>query len=99
MSYFDLNDEEIAQRGKAIYDRHIRGKVETEENIGKMIAIDLQSGEYEIDTDPNEARRRLQERHHNIVPWTAQIGINTVHHLGEVLIHSAEHTSGLSSVS
>jgi hypothetical protein len=99
MSYCNLNDKEIAQRGQAIYDRQIRGKVETEENMGKMIAIDLQSGEYEIDTDPNEACRRLQERQHNIVPWTAQIGINSVHHLGEVLIHSPEHSPELSSAS
>jgi hypothetical protein len=35
-----LSREEIAQRGKEIYQQHIRTHIETTENIGKIIAID-----------------------------------------------------------
>jgi hypothetical protein len=42
-----LDREQIAQQGKEIYQRHLRSRIETAENIGKIIAIDLDTGEYE----------------------------------------------------
>ena len=40
---------EIARRGKELYEKQLREQVETEENIGKLISIDIDTGDYEID--------------------------------------------------
>jgi hypothetical protein len=60
-----LDREQIAQRGKGIYQHSIRSRIETAENIGKIIAID--TGEYEIDKDLLAACHRLQEKQPNAV--------------------------------
>ena len=44
-----LSSEEVAKRAKELYDNGIRQQVETAENIGKMIIIDIETGEYAID--------------------------------------------------
>ncbi|MBC7529189.1 MAG: hypothetical protein H7308_16770 [Chthonomonadaceae bacterium] len=44
-----MNGEDVAQRGKARYEANIRAEVETPENIGKMVIIDVEAGEYGVD--------------------------------------------------
>ena len=46
-----LSDDELWKRGDDWYDKHIRPVVETEENIGKLIQIDVETGHYEMGTD------------------------------------------------
>jgi hypothetical protein len=60
MTHPTLSREEISQCGKEIYQKRIRADVETAENIGKIIAIDLDTGEYEIDKDLLVACHHLQ---------------------------------------
>jgi hypothetical protein len=43
-----LSSEEVAQRANKLYESKIRQAVETEENIGQTIIIDIEMGEYEI---------------------------------------------------
>ena len=45
-----LSSDEIWRRGDEWYDNHIRSIVETEENIGKIITLDVETGDYEITT-------------------------------------------------
>jgi hypothetical protein len=85
MSHTHLDDQEIAQRGKEIYEKQIRAEVETVENIGKIISIDIESGDYEIDTDLLATCRRLQARHENAVLWTERIGFDAVYAIGGTL--------------
>lgn len=89
MSYVSPVDQEIAQRGKEIYEKQIRAKVETQENIGKIISIDIKSGDYEIDSDLLATCRRLQARHENAVLWTERIGFNAVYAVGGTLARTA----------
>ncbi|MEA5553700.1 hypothetical protein VB713_22430 [Anabaena cylindrica UHCC 0172] len=44
-----LSSEEVAKRAKELSDNSIHQQVDTEENIGKMIIIDIETGEYAID--------------------------------------------------
>jgi uncharacterized surface anchored protein len=46
-----LSREEVARHAKQLYESSIRQKVETEENIGKMIIIDIETGDYEVVED------------------------------------------------
>lgn len=53
--------EDAARRGDEIYDRDIRNEVEPTHN-DEIVAIDLDSGAWEIDADEDTASDRLQSR-------------------------------------
>lgn len=89
MSYPTLDDEEIARRGKEVYETQIRAQVEIAENIGKIISIDIESGDYEINDDLLTSCRRLQMRHDNPILWTERIGFNAVYAVGGTLTRTA----------
>ena len=80
-----LSDAEIDRRGQEVYEQDIRGKVETAENIGKQIVIDVETGEYEIDSDGLAASRRLLVKHPEAALFGARIGYDAVYTLGGVL--------------
>ena len=50
-------EEEIVQRGQALYKQKIRATVDEPENRGKMLVINVETGEYEIDDDVVAAKR------------------------------------------
>lgn len=52
--------EEIVRRGEEFYEQTIRHQVETEENIGKIVSIDIETGDYAIDVDPVVAGLQVQ---------------------------------------
>lgn len=83
-----LSREEISQRGKEIYQQRIRAHIETAENIGKIIAIDLDTGEYEIDQDLLAACNRLQEKQPDAVTWAERIGYDAVYAIGGTLVRT-----------
>jgi hypothetical protein len=89
MTHPTLSREEISQRGREIYQQHVRAHVETAENIGKIIAIDLDTGEYEIDKDLLVACHRLQEKQPNAITWAGRIGYDAVYAIGGTLVRTA----------
>ena len=44
-----LSREEVSRRAKQLYESSIRQCVEVEQNIGKMVIIDIETGDYEVD--------------------------------------------------
>ena len=54
--------QEFARRGDALYERHIRPVVEAG-NPGKFVAIDIDTGAYEMDADELVASDRLFARY------------------------------------
>ncbi len=74
--------ESIGQRGRAIYGERLRALVETPENLGKEIVIDVDTGAYEIDAVGAAAARRLRERHPRVRCYGERIGYNAVYTLG-----------------
>ncbi len=52
-------DNAVEQRGRELYQGKIRAQVETEANIGKIVSIDVNSGDYEVDADLLTAGDRL----------------------------------------
>lgn len=75
---------ELGERAWEIYYR-IRPEVETPDNIGKMIIIDTESGDYEIDDMGIESAHRLYERHPEAKLFGLRIGYNAVDTFGGVL--------------
>ena len=82
MSYPQISKEEIARRGEELYEEQIRPDVETEANMGKVIVIDVKSGDYEIDDVGLRASRRLRERHPDAVLLGLRIGYDAVEGFG-----------------
>ena len=85
-----LSDEEIRQRGQVLYEESIRGRVETEENIGKLVSIDVETGDYEIGDDASiDAPLRLHAKHPGAAVYTLRIGYNAAVSLGGVVERTA----------
>jgi hypothetical protein len=85
MSHPRFSDDEIARRGKALYEQSIRDQVETGENIGKIISIDIETGDYEVDDDLLKAGHRLRDRHPGATLWMERIGYDAVYAFGASL--------------
>jgi len=73
--------EEFAQRGDALYESEIRQQVE-EGNHGKIVAIDIETGAFEVADEILEATDRLFERIPDAQPWIVRIGHRAVHRFG-----------------
>jgi hypothetical protein len=76
-----INHLKIARRGQAFY-RSIREQVENRENMGKIIAIDITTGSYEIDDNLLEASDRLQQECPDATIWLERIGFSAVYATG-----------------
>jgi hypothetical protein len=71
------------------YERQIRSQVETQENIGKIISIDIETGDYEVGDDLITTGNRLFARHPEAALYGARIGYNAVYALGGTLVRTA----------
>ena len=74
--------DESAKRGRAIYLALFETLTEDAENIGKLVAIDPATGDYEIDFDLLSAVERLQARRPSARLWGERIGYSAVYSLG-----------------
>lgn len=80
-----LSREEVGRRAKQLYESSIRKQVEVEENIGKMVIIDMETGDYEIDKTGLQASRNLSKKHPNARLFRIRIGYNVAISFGGVM--------------
>lgn len=80
--------EEFARRGRAIYEERVRQQVE-EGNTGRIVAIDIETGEFEVADDTLAAAGQLYARCPDAQPWLIRIGHRALHRFG------ASHARGL----
>ena len=73
--------EELAQRGQALYELGIRQQVEVG-NENKIVAIDIETGDFEVSEDTLIASDRLLERNPDAQAWFIRIGHRGVHRFG-----------------
>jgi hypothetical protein len=73
--------EEFAQRGNKIYESQVRSQVESG-NHGKIVAINIETGAFEVDDTPMVAVDRLYEREPDAQPWVIRIGHRAVFRFG-----------------
>jgi hypothetical protein len=71
-----LSREEVARRAKQLYENGIRQKVEIEENIGKMVIIDIETGDYKVDKNGLCAADYLSDKYPNARLVGFKIGYN-----------------------
>ena len=73
--------EEFARRGNEIYETQVRQQVE-EGNYGKIVAIDIETGAFEVADDTIAATDSLYDRVPDAQPWVIRIGHRTVYRFG-----------------
>jgi len=73
--------EEFARRGNEIYETQVRQQVE-DGNHGKIVAIDIETGAFEVADTPMVAVDRLYEREPDAQPWVIRIGHRAVFRFG-----------------
>jgi hypothetical protein len=73
--------EEFAQRGDAIYDSAVRPHLKPDDN-GKFAAVDIETGDYEIDADELAACDRLDKRVPSAQIWLVRIGSRYLDRIG-----------------
>ena len=80
-----LSYEEVGKIATQIYENSIRAKVASAENIGEMVIIDIETGDYEIDENGLHAANRLSERHPDGRLFGIRIGYNVAASFGGVM--------------
>jgi hypothetical protein len=73
--------EEHARRGTAMYEEHVRALVEAG-NHGKIVAIDVEGGAFDVAEDTLTAADRLLARCPDAQIWFVRIGYPGVHRFG-----------------
>lgn len=73
--------EEMARRGQELYESQVREQVEAG-NEGKIVAIDIETGAFEVDDYVIPATDRLFERYPDAQLWGIRIGHPAVYHFG-----------------
>jgi hypothetical protein len=73
--------EDFAQRGDFIYQNQIRPQVEFG-NQGKIVAIDIETEDFEVDAREIAACNRLEARHPDAQIWIVRVGSRHVRRFG-----------------
>jgi hypothetical protein len=81
MSHPPYPKEEIIRRGEELYQSRIRPQVE-QSNKGKILVVDIETGDYEIDDDHLQATRRALAKHPGAVLYSLRIGYPTLGKIG-----------------
>jgi hypothetical protein len=73
--------EEFARRGDELYETQVREQVEVG-NYGRIVAIDIETGAFELADDIVRASARLLARVPDAQTWFIRIGYRAVYHFG-----------------
>jgi len=71
----------IAHRAHTLYDNTIRAQVEPE-HIGEFLAVDVESGDYELDSEALAATQRVRGRRPDGVFFLLRVGYPAAYSLG-----------------
>lgn len=80
--------EEFARHGDEIYESQVCPQVE-EGDLGKIVAIDIETGAFEIDASEIVACNRLESRHPDAQIWLVRVGSRHVRRFGGRIIRSS----------
>lgn len=73
--------EELSRLGAEVFDRRVRPALRPEDD-GKFVAVDVVSGEYEINSDDYAAVARLRARVPDADIWLARAGFPATCRIG-----------------
>lgn len=73
--------EEMARRGDEIYERAVLPRLSPEDK-GKLVLIDVESEDWEMDRNELTASDRLRARKPDAQVWMRRVGYSYVHRFG-----------------
>ncbi len=73
--------KEFARRGDALYESKVEPHV-TADDDGKFVALDIDTGEFEIHTSEITAGDRLRKRLPEAQIWMVRVGSRALHRFG-----------------
>ena len=73
--------KEFARLGDEIYERQILPQIK-ESDRGKIVAIDIETGAWEIDRSEINASQRLEDKYPNAQIWFIKVGSHSVRRFG-----------------
>jgi hypothetical protein len=76
MGHPKYSKEEICSRGRALYESTLRSTIE-DGNLDKFLIIDIETGDYELDTDDLAASDRAHLKHPEGAFFGMRIGRRT----------------------
>ena len=84
-----LSREEVAKRAQALYEERIRALIEEPSNTGKMVIIDVETGDFAIDELGFDSANTLRQKNPNARVFGIRIGYNVGASLGGILERTA----------
>lgn len=76
-----FDKQEFAARGKAIFDSDVQPNV-SETDKRKFVAIDIETGSWEMDVDEIVAGDRLRHRIPDAQTWMSRVGYDYIRRFG-----------------
>jgi len=75
---------ELAEQGNEIFERVVRPEIDVQEAAQKFVVIDVETEDYEIDTNARAAFDRLIERRPDARgrTWLRRVGSRHAYHFG-----------------
>ena len=72
----------IAEKGQKIYDESIKPLLDLDQERGKFVVIDVESGDYEIDKRDIIATKKLLERQPGAMTFAVRVGFIAAYRMG-----------------
>lgn len=76
--------DEFGRRADAVFERRVKPNLGPADE-GKFVALDVSTGNYEIDADELTAEDRLLELNPSAAVWLTRVGSRAAHRLGGVI--------------
>lgn len=73
--------DEVARRGRQLYEQRIRARVE-DQHAGKFLVVDVTTGEYEVAEDDLQASDRALAKNPDAVLYGLRIGEPAAYRIG-----------------
>ena len=77
----DIYSDDVITIGKSIYEKDVLPHM-TDADKGKMVVIDIYSGDYEIDYNSMDARHRLIKRQPGAIVYIGRVGYPVAYRMG-----------------
>ncbi len=77
----NYTEDEIVQRGHTLYQQKIRAAVDKAENKGKMLVINIETGEWEMDVDDVAAAKRAKVHFSGAPLFSMRIGYSAAYRI------------------
>lgn len=76
-----LTKDEIARRGREVYERDIRAEIEREHD-GEFLVVDVTTGDYAVGEDEDEVFDRAEAKHPEGLFYLMRVGRPFAHRIG-----------------